>query len=136
MTRGIFTFQVMHRPRGVPENFQNGGESRRFSCSSRSGHQHDVIAQSCDFFQLRRQSQGSELRNGGWNHSHNYGATAALNENVDAKTCQPWQAEGNIAGSLLAECGYGLFVAADQIRGDTPSVISGEQVQSRALYWN
>ena len=72
----------------------------------------------------------------GWNHAHHDCAAAALDENIDPKAGQPGQAEGDIAGALLAQHVDGLLVVADKIGRDAPRVVRREQPQARALHRN
>src|SRR5438876_10786303 len=62
------------------------GQGRRLARSPGASHQHDPFAQIGDFFEANGKIQRREARNGCRDHTHDDGATAALNENVDAKT--------------------------------------------------
>ena len=78
----------------------------------------------------------SQVRDGGGDDAHDDGATAALDEDVDAKAGDAGQAVGNVARSVFAQSGDRLFVVADQIGGDVAGVIGGKSCQSRHLYRN
>ena len=72
----------------------------------------------------------------GRNHAHHDGATAALNENVDAEPGQAGQSVGNVAGSMLAQGGDGLLVVANQIGGDVACVVGGQDREPGHLHRN
>ena len=49
------------------------------------------------------------------------------------KRARPGQAEGDVAGALLAQDVDGLLVVADEVGGDAAGIIRGEHAQSRTL---
>ena len=98
----------------------------RLPRSARPRHQNNAVPETRNFPQLRRQAQRGELGNGGGNHAHDHSATAALDENVDPKAGQTRQAEGDIAGALLAQHVDRLLVVADEIGGDAAGIVGGE----------
>ncbi len=88
------------------------------------------------FRQLLRQAQGRKVGNGGGNDAHHHGATAALNENVDAEPRQAGQSEGNVASPMLAQGRDRLLVVANQVGGDVARVVRREQGEPGHLHRN
>ena len=99
------------------------GESGRLAGSSRAGDEYDAIAQFGHIGQVRRQTKRSKVRDGGGYYTHHDGATAALDEDVDAEASHAGQAVGNVAGSVFAESGNRLLVVADQVGSEMAGVI-------------
>src|SRR5580698_2097475 len=83
----------------IEQNCKRGG----LAGSGGSGDQDDAIAQLGYIGQVRRQAERSKIRDGGGNDAHDDGATAALDEDVDAKAGDAGQAVGNVARSVFAE---------------------------------
>ena len=113
---------------------QQSRQGGRFSRTARPGHQNNSVPQTRYFSKLSRQAQGGEFRHRGWNHPHDHRAAAALDEYIHPKAGQPRQAEGDIAGPVLAQHIDGLLVVSDEIGGDAASVVRAEDAQSRTLH--
>src|SRR5579872_474216 len=68
---------------------EKSGESTRLTGAARPGDEHNAFAKVGHFSELRRQAERGQGWNGGRDDPHDDGATAALDENVHAKTGNP-----------------------------------------------
>src|ERR1700737_304635 len=88
----------------------DGGERGGFARAGGPGHENDAIFQMHDFFETGGELEFIETGDFVWNDAHDDGATAALTEDVDAKTANAWQAVREVGGAVLIELAEGMLV--------------------------
>src|SRR4029077_1751967 len=94
----------------------------RFAGAGGAGHQDNAVFQLHDFFEARRQLEVIEPGNFVGDDAHHDGATAALAEDVDAKTADAGQAIGKVGGAVLIELVQRVLVIPHDVVGDGFSI--------------
>src|ERR1700682_5779907 len=108
----------------------DGGERGGLAGAGGSGDENDAVLQVHDFFEARGELEVIEAGNLVGDYAHHDGATAALAEDVDAKTADAGEAVGKVGGAVLIELAEGMLVVAHDVLGEGFGVGGGEAFEA------